>query len=117
MTRETLAGAVVNRIVVAHNRLRRSEITAAEFDQFAIERLLAFADAEAEAMRAAVSAQAEVYAREEVAAMRERAAVECERIESEYWRKWKTGYDMIDQGMSDGAGVAAEAIRALPVSE
>jgi len=51
MTRETEAKAVLNRIVVAHNRLHRSEITPAEFDQFALKKLSAFADAEAAAMR------------------------------------------------------------------
>ncbi len=51
MTRETEAKAVLNRIIVAHNRLHRSEITPAEFDQFALKKLSAFADAEAAAMR------------------------------------------------------------------
>ena len=66
------------------------------------------------------TAFAMVYAKEradaEAAAMRERAALECERIEAEYWTKWKTDYDMHDQGMSNGAALAAEAVRALPAT-
>lgn len=59
----------------------------------------------------------EASRRKTAAALRERAAAECERIESEYRLKWKVDYDMHDQGISDGAGLAAEAIRALPTTD
>lgn len=56
MTREDEARAVLNRIVVAHNRLHRSEITPAEFDHFAIGKLLDFAAGEANEVAGAFAA-------------------------------------------------------------
>ena len=43
----------------------------------------------------------------------EEAAKVCDGIESEKWHLWKTHYDMLDQGRSDGAGDCAAAIRAM----
>ena len=52
-------------------------------------------------------------ARAAIAVVLEAAAKVCDGIESETWRLWKTHYDMLDQGRSDGAGDCAAAIRAL----
>lgn len=43
----------------------------------------------------------------------EQCAKVADSIEDEYWAKWKSDYDMHDQGMSNGAGAVATAIRNL----
>lgn len=49
-----------------------------------------------------------------LSAERERCAKVCEGIESGYWRQYKDGrYSSHVEGMSDGAGECAAAIRAL----
>ena len=58
-------------------------------------------------------ADAEKLATAAIAVVLEEAAKVCDGIESETWRLWKTHYDMLDQGRSDGAGDCAAAIRAL----
>mgnify|MGYP007121582530 CR=1 FL=1 len=47
--------------------------------------------------------------------MRQRAADACAGIEVDRWDKWRDGYDMLDQGASDGAGDCVNAILALPL--
>ena len=59
------------------------------------------------------SEEIKVLARAAIAVVLEEAAKVCDEIESETWRLWKTHYDMLDQGRSDGAGDCAVAIRAL----
>jgi len=63
----------------------------------------------AQALRKAISA----YAAAEVAKERERCAKICESIENSYWKDYKAGrYSTHTEGMSDGAGECAAAIRA-----
>ena len=53
------------------------------------------------------------YASAEVAKERERCAKICESIENSYWKDYKAGrYSTHTEGMSDGAGECAAAIRA-----
>jgi len=56
--------------------------------------------------------QMHAYAAAEVTKERERCAKICESVENGYWKDYKAGrYSTHTEGMSDGAGECAAAIR------